>query len=71
MGRENIFMNGAILGMSKAEIKSKFDEIVSFTEIEKFLDIPSMRYSNTMCDRLAFAVAASETGDMLKNHATD
>lgn len=57
-GRENIFLNGAILGMSKAEIKSKFDEIVAFSEIEKFLDTPVKRYSSGMYVRLAFAVAA-------------
>ena len=57
-GRENIFLNGAILGMSKAEIKKKFDEIVAFAEIEKFLDTPVKRYSSGMYVRLAFAVAA-------------
>ena len=57
-GRENIFLNGAILGMGKAEIKRKFDEIVSFAEIEKFLDTPVKRYSSGMYVRLAFAVAA-------------
>src|SRR5713101_6416463 len=57
-GRENIFLNGAILGMTKAEIKSKFDEIVDFAEIEKFLDTPVKRYSSGMYVRLAFAVAA-------------
>jgi len=57
-GRENIFLNGAILGMSKAEIKQKFDEIVDFAEIEKFLDTPVKRYSSGMYVRLAFAVAA-------------
>ena len=57
-GRENIFLNGAILGMSRAEIKSKFDEIVDFAEIEKFLDTPVKRYSSGMYVRLAFAVAA-------------
>jgi lipopolysaccharide transport system ATP-binding protein len=57
-GRENIFLNGAILGMSKAEIKSKFDEIVAFAEVEKFLDTPVKRYSSGMYVRLAFAVAA-------------
>ncbi|MDF1594353.1 MAG: ABC transporter ATP-binding protein [Desulfobacterales bacterium] len=57
-GRENIFLNGAILGMGKAEIKRKFDEIVTFAEIEKFLDTPVKRYSSGMYVRLAFAVAA-------------
>lgn len=57
-GRENIFLNGAILGMSKEEIKRKFDEIVAFAEIEKFLDTPVKRYSSGMYVRLAFAVAA-------------
>lgn len=57
-GRENIFMNGAILGMTRAEIKKKFDDIVSFAEIEKFLDTPVKRYSSGMYVRLAFAVAA-------------
>jgi lipopolysaccharide transport system ATP-binding protein len=57
-GRENIFLNGAILGMTKAEIKRKFDEIVEFAEVEKFLDTPVKRYSSGMYVRLAFAVAA-------------
>ena len=57
-GRENIFLNGAILGMSRAEIRKKFDEIVAFAEIEKFLDTPVKRYSSGMYVRLAFAVAA-------------
>ena len=57
-GRENIFLNGAILGMSRAEIKSKFDEIVAFAEVEQFLDTPVKRYSSGMYVRLAFAVAA-------------
>src|SRR5262249_29943026 len=57
-GRENVFLNGAILGMSKNEIKRKFDEIVAFAEVEKFLDTPVKRYSSGMYVRLAFAVAA-------------
>ncbi len=57
-GRENIFLNGAILGMSRAEIKRKFDEIVAFAEVERFLDTPVKRYSSGMYVRLAFAVAA-------------
>ena len=57
-GRENIFLNGAILGMSRGDIKKKFDEIVAFAEIEKFLDTPVKRYSSGMYVRLAFSVAA-------------
>jgi lipopolysaccharide transport system ATP-binding protein len=57
-GRENIYLNGAILGMTRADIKKKFDEIVTFAEIEKFLDTPVKRYSSGMYVRLAFAVAA-------------
>lgn len=57
-GRENIYLNGLILGMSRAEIKKKFDEIVAFAEVEKFLDTPVKRYSSGMYVRLAFAVAA-------------
>ncbi|HXM34448.1 MAG TPA: ABC transporter ATP-binding protein, partial [Pyrinomonadaceae bacterium] len=57
-GRENIFLNGAILGMRKAEIDRKFDEIVAFAELEKFLDTPVKRYSSGMYMRLAFAVAS-------------
>src|SRR5499433_644486 len=57
-GRENIFMNGALLGMRRREIKRKFDEIVAFAEVEKFLDTPVKRYSSGMYMRLAFAVAA-------------
>jgi lipopolysaccharide transport system ATP-binding protein len=57
-GRENIFLNGAILGMHRAEIKRKFDEIVEFAEVEKFLDTPVKRYSSGMYVRLAFGVAA-------------
>lgn len=57
-GRENIFLNGSILGMSRAEIQRKFDEIVAFSEIERFVDTPVKRYSSGMYVRLAFAVAA-------------
>ncbi len=57
-GRENIFLNGTILGMTRAEIHAKFDEIVSFAEVERFLDTPVKRYSSGMYVRLAFAVAA-------------
>ncbi|MEM6254354.1 MAG: ABC transporter ATP-binding protein [Cyanobacteria bacterium P01_D01_bin.156] len=57
-GRENIFLNGAILGMGKTEIRRKFDEVVAFAEVEKFLDTPVKRYSSGMYVRLAFAVAA-------------
>src|SRR5436305_8100904 len=57
-GRENIYLNGAILGMNRAEIKKKFDEIVAFAEVAKFLDTPVKRYSSGMYVRLAFAVAA-------------
>jgi lipopolysaccharide transport system ATP-binding protein len=57
-GRENVFLNGVILGMSRAEIRKKFDEIVEFAEVEKFLDTPVKRYSSGMYMRLAFSVAA-------------
>lgn len=57
-GRENIFLNGAILGMTKAEIRSKFDEIVNFSGVERYIDTPVKRYSSGMYVRLAFAVAA-------------
>src|SRR6201998_956876 len=57
-GRENIFLNGAILGMTQREIRKKFDEIVAFAEVEKFLDTPVKHYSSGMYVRLAFAVAA-------------
>ena len=57
-GRENIFLNGAILGMTKAEIQNKFDEIVAFAEIDTYIDTPVKRYSSGMYVRLAFAVAA-------------
>jgi len=64
-GRENIFLNGAILGMSRREIRSKFDEIVDFAEIEKFLDTPVKRYSSGMYVRLAFSVAAHLESEIL------
>jgi lipopolysaccharide transport system ATP-binding protein len=57
-GRENIFLNGAILGMSRREVKARFDEIVAFAEVERFLDTPVKRYSSGMYVRLAFAIAA-------------
>ena len=57
-GRENIYLNGAILGMRKDEISRKFDDIVQFAEVERFLDTPVKRYSSGMYVRLAFAVAA-------------
>jgi lipopolysaccharide transport system ATP-binding protein len=57
-GRENIYLNGAILGMTRAEIRKRFDEIVAFAEVERFLDTPVKRYSSGMYVRLAFAVAA-------------
>src|SRR5262249_11539886 len=64
-GRENIFLNGVILGMTRAEIASKFDEIVAFGEIERFLDTPVKRYSSGMYVRLAFAVAAHMEPEIL------
>ncbi|WP_047517736.1 ABC transporter ATP-binding protein [Methylophilus sp. Q8] len=64
-GRENIFLNGAILGMSKKEIRQKFDEIVDFAEVEKFLDTPVKHYSSGMYVRLAFAVASSLDPEIL------
>src|SRR5262245_33679100 len=57
-GRENIYLNGAVLGMTRVEIRKRFDEIVAFGEVEKFLDTPVKRYSSGMYVRLAFAVAA-------------
>jgi len=57
-GKENVYLNGSILGMTRAEIRSKFDEIVSFAEVERFIDTPVKRYSSGMYVRLAFAVAA-------------
>jgi lipopolysaccharide transport system ATP-binding protein len=64
-GRENIYLNGAILGMSRAEIASKFDEIVAFSGVEQFIDTPVKRYSSGMYVRLAFAVAAHLDADIL------
>ena len=64
-GRENVFLNGAILGMSQAEIRRRFDEIVDFAEIEQFLDTPVKRYSSGMYVRLAFAVAAHLESEIL------
>ncbi len=64
-GKENIFLNGAILGMGRQEIRAKFDEIVAFAEVEKFLDTPVKRYSSGMYVRLAFAVAAHLEPDIL------
>ena len=64
-GRENIFLNGAILGMKKREISKKFDEIVAFSGIEQFIDTPVKRYSSGMYVRLAFAVAAHLDSDIL------
>lgn len=64
-GRENIYLNGAILGMRKAEIRHKFDEIVGFAELEEFIDTPLKRYSSGMQVRLAFSVAISAISDIL------
>ena len=64
-GRENIFLNGAILGMRRAEIRRNFDEIVAFSELEKFIDTPVKRYSSGMYLRLAFAVAAHLESEIL------
>src|SRR5262245_7981300 len=64
-GRENIFLNGAILGMRKTEIARKFDEIVAFADVEKFIDTPVKHYSSGMYTRLAFAVAAHLEPDIL------
>jgi lipopolysaccharide transport system ATP-binding protein len=64
-GRENIYLNGAILGMTRGEIRRKFDEIVAFAEVEKFLDTPVKRYSSGMYVRLAFAVAAHLEPELL------
>jgi len=64
-GRENIFLNGAIMGMSRGDIQMRFDEIVAFAEIERFLDTPVKRYSSGMYTRLAFSVAAHLESDIL------
>ncbi|MFO0951492.1 MAG: ABC transporter ATP-binding protein [Isosphaeraceae bacterium] len=64
-GRENVYLNGAILGMTREEIRRKFDEIVAFAEVERFLDTPVKRYSSGMYVRLAFAVAASLEPEVL------
>ena len=64
-GKENIYLNGAILGMSRAEIRARFDEIVAFAEVERFLNTPVKRYSSGMYVRLAFAVAAHLEPDIL------
>jgi lipopolysaccharide transport system ATP-binding protein len=64
-GRENIFLNGAILGMTRAEVRQKFDDIVSFADVERFIDTPVKRYSSGMYMRLAFAVAAHLETDIL------
>src|SRR5256885_6795704 len=64
-GRENIYLNGAILGMSRREIERKFDDIVAFAEVEKFLDTPTKRYSSGMYIRLAFAVASHLDAEVL------
>jgi len=64
-GRENIYLNGSILGMTKREIDSRFDEIVAFSEVEKFLDTPVKKYSSGMYVRLAFAVAAHLNSEIL------
>lgn len=64
-GRENIFMNGLILGMSEADIRKRFDEIVDFAEIEQFLDVPLKNYSSGMKSRLGFSIATSSRSDIL------
>lgn len=64
-GRENIYLNGAVLGMKRTEINARFDEIVAFSEIEKFLETPVKRYSSGMYVRLAFAVAAHLNPEIL------
>src|SRR5205085_3503740 len=64
-GRENVYLNGAVLGMKRAEIARKFDEIVAFSEIEKFIETPVKFYSSGMYMRLAFAVAAHLESEIL------
>src|SRR5258705_14024734 len=64
-GRENIYLNGAIMGMSRTEIDRKFDEIVDFSEVEKFIETPVKRYSNGMYVRLAFGVGAYFESEIL------
>lgn len=64
-GRENVFLNGTILGMSRREIRKRFDEIVAFAEVEQFIDTPVKRYSNGMLIRLGFSVAAHLEPDVL------
>ena len=64
-GRENIYLNGAILGMSRREVQSRFDEIVNFAEIDQFLETPVKRYSSGMLAKLAFSVAAHLESDIL------
>ena len=64
-GRENVFLNGAVLGIPKAEIRKKFDEIVAFAELEEFIDTPIKRYSSGMAVRLGFSIATSVDADIL------
>jgi ABC-2 type transport system ATP-binding protein len=64
-GRENVFLNGMILGMSRTQVKSKFDEIVAFSELEQFIDVPVKYYSSGMHARLGFAVATAVEPDIL------
>ncbi|MNI67197.1 Teichoic acids export ATP-binding protein TagH [compost metagenome] len=63
--RENIFLNGAVLGYSKREMKAKFDEIVSFSELEDFIDVPIKNFSSGMYARLGFSIATATTPDVL------
>jgi ABC-type polysaccharide/polyol phosphate transport system ATPase subunit len=64
-GRENIYLNGSILGLSIASIKKKFDEIVEFAELEEFIDTPIKRYSSGMMIRIGFTIATSVNADIL------